>query len=441
MLTEEQRTRRGRSARFSQTFDVHDRVRRGMAPATAIREVLEPIRDGSGPKPSEVFADLDDLLWQDHQELIADILQELRHSPENVFGVDVKGYTDDVVQLIAEALARHAECLFKDMNSGYTMDSRDPDGYGYLRKRYGVNPRVGAQVKLHDGSRGTVVPAAGSFSSLHVVREGTRAVGLFHPRDIEWLPEPPRGLTADEMFAFAAKATPDWDFTTIAEHFTTIAELVAETMGRELPSVPVAPDDENEDQDDEALDEAREPWQLTADEFTGPAIIDDQYTIDGRRDEDYTPIWSIAGLRDRDDDDPDEPPAPDAVILADDCALRWPVWTGDGYAVREIKDFEPEGTFVLVAPDRSLCGFYMDAQVWVDPAHRGKGLSSRLILAAADFHGGSPTRNTMGLGFSEAGYRAHLAAHRLAVAEARAEGKPVPQDADEEQDLAGAPAP
>jgi GNAT superfamily N-acetyltransferase len=91
------------------------------------------------------------------------------------------------------------------------------------------------------------------------------------------------------------------------------------------------------------------------------------------------------------------------------------------------------GRFTAVLPVRLgippllACGFYMGSGLWIDPEHRGKGLSSRLILAAAAFHGGSPTKNTEGLGVSAAGYGARRKAHSLAVHEAVEAGLPVPE--------------
>lgn len=151
----------------------------------------------------------------------------------------------------------------------------------------------------------------------------------------------------------------------------------------------------------------KEPFELTADEFIGPYFVGDFFSIDGREDESYETLWEWAEeLENR----------------------RFPVWVGGGYSICEINDYHPEGTFILLAPDGKPVGFYANAQCWIDPEHRGKGLSTPLILAAADFHGGSPTENTEGLGFSYAGYAAHIAAHRTAVKEAFEKGKAVPEE-------------
>ena len=151
----------------------------------------------------------------------------------------------------------------------------------------------------------------------------------------------------------------------------------------------------------------REPFELTADEFTGPNFVADVFSIDGRDDECYEVLWEWA-----------EEPA----------NRRFPVWSHDGYSICEIEGYNPEGTFALLDPNGKPVGFYTSAQCWIDEEHRGKGLSTPLILAAADFHGGCPTENTQGLGFSYAGYAAHIAAHRAAVIEAFEKGKKVPED-------------
>lgn len=152
--------------------------------------------------------------------------------------------------------------------------------------------------------------------------------------------------------------------------------------------------------------ERRNAWELTQDEFIGPAIIKGQFAIDGRLEPEYEWIWSAA---------------------EDEMNLGFPVHiTDDGYMIREIIDYEPEGTFVLVDQYGEACGFYMEGQCWIDPEHRGQGLSIHLILAASEFNGGSPTKNVDGLGFSEAGFNAHAAAHEYAVRQAYLDGKPVP---------------
>jgi hypothetical protein len=125
--------------------------------------------------------------------------------------------------------------------------------------------------------------------------------------------------------------------------------------------------------------------------------VSEAFSIDGRADPDYEILWDFAAER----------------------RLRFPIWFQDGYSVAELEGYEPEGTFILLHEIEGPVGFYTDAQCWIDPAHRGRHLSTPLILAAANFNGGSPVNSASRpwgpIGFSEAGYAAHQAAHRAAV--------------------------
>ncbi len=64
------------------------------------------------------------------------------------------------------------------------------DGYGYVRRAYGVDPRIGAEVELVDegdwtGKRGQVVhPGKSTTAYVHVVFEGVRHAMPCHPRSI-----------------------------------------------------------------------------------------------------------------------------------------------------------------------------------------------------------------------------------------------------------------
>jgi GNAT superfamily N-acetyltransferase len=151
----------------------------------------------------------------------------------------------------------------------------------------------------------------------------------------------------------------------------------------------------------------RHPGGLTKQEFIGAASINDSlYSLNGRAagtglcDENHAHLWEAA----------------------EDVDNLGPVrWRGEGdqadYSVRHMLDWEPEGTMVLFAPDGKACGFYMRAMCWVDEDHRGKGLSTPLILECAKELGGSPTQNDGVVGFTEAGYTAHERAWETAKAE------------------------
>jgi GNAT superfamily N-acetyltransferase len=142
---------------------------------------------------------------------------------------------------------------------------------------------------------------------------------------------------------------------------------------------------------------SRHPGRLSFDQFTGRSQIGEWHYINGRDDEGYGHVWEAAEEGD---------------------GLGPILWSGSaeqsGYAVRVLESWEPAGTAILLAPDGNACGFYMGGNCWIDEDHRGKGLSSPLIVTASYFVGGSPTRNKDGvLGFSEAGYAAHKSAWRV----------------------------
>lgn len=151
----------------------------------------------------------------------------------------------------------------------------------------------------------------------------------------------------------------------------------------------------------------RHPGSLTRHEFIGEAMIDNQmFSLDGRAagtgdfDENHSHLWEAA---------------------QDESNLSSIRWSGEGaqegYTVRHMLDWEPEGTMVLFAPDGAACGFYMRSMCWVDEDHRGKGLSTPLIVECAKELGGSPTQNEGGIGFTEAGYAAHARAWEAMRAE------------------------
>lgn len=150
------------------------------------------------------------------------------------------------------------------------------------------------------------------------------------------------------------------------------------------------------------------PYEMTSEAFVGPVLLSESFAIDGRKDEDYAWIW---------EEDPSfHPLLPSSFPL-------------DGYRIHHLWGYEPEGSVLLAAPDGSVCGFYLDAQCWIDPEHRGAGLSTPMILAAAELLGGSPVRPNDGcpVGFSEAGHKAHLAAHAASVAWAARRGIRLPE--------------
>ena len=137
--------------------------------------------------------------------------------------------------------------------------------------------------------------------------------------------------------------------------------------------------------------DSRDPWELDEEEFTGPAIVSSVFDIDGESEE-------FAHLREALEQEGSEL----AVMSRDD----------DGWEARWLDDWVPEATMGLFDPDGRARGFYTHGQLWIDPEWRGHGRSRLLIEAAADLLGGCPAQNTQGLGYSEAGFAAHLAARR-----------------------------
>ncbi|UCV24419.1 hypothetical protein [Ferribacterium limneticum] len=66
-----------------------------------------------------------------------------------------------------------------------------------------------------------------------------------------------------------------------------------------------------------------------------------------------------------------------------------------------------------------IVGFYAGSYLWISAEHRGKGLSTPLILAAAEQRGGSIMPPGVVLqGYTPAGLAAHRKAHRHAILEA-----------------------
>lgn len=81
----------------------------------------------------------------------------------------------------------------------------------------------------------------------------------------------------------------------------------------------------------------------------------------------------------------------------------------------------------LLLANKRVVGFYAGSYLWIERRHRGCGLSTPLILAAADNRGGTVLPpGVVYQGFTGRGLRAHRAAHRHAVRSALAAGRPVP---------------
>lgn len=146
-------------------------------------------------------------------------------------------------------------------------------------------------------------------------------------------------------------------------------------------------------------------WGVPSEQFVGPHVVDNAlYGFNGRHE--------------------------DNAIHFEADIDEHELWTSpDGaYTVRSTKDpdWEPSPTLLLVHTDTEIVGFYAAGMLWIDDAHRGRGLAPWLVLAGCIKAGKIPYDNSVLMGFSEAGIAAHRAAHRLAVRIAIEAGLPVP---------------
>lgn len=149
----------------------------------------------------------------------------------------------------------------------------------------------------------------------------------------------------------------------------------------------------------------RAAWGSTLETFVGPHRVSETFAIDGREEEyalyfdapyDLSPAWTSAdGLH--------------AVHLVTD------------------EDWDPPTAVLIDARTQDCAGFYAGGELWIDPEHRGRGLSTALILCLVDHLGRAAYDNRTGMGFSAAGYAAHAAAHRNAVTWALDAGIRVPK--------------
>lgn len=142
-------------------------------------------------------------------------------------------------------------------------------------------------------------------------------------------------------------------------------------------------------------------WEMSQDDFIGPAIVMEHFEIDGGEYA-YFHIWE--SMHENRESYP---------LLARD---------KDGWEVRWFDDWDTVGNVCLFDPNGVGAGFYLEGQAWINEPDRGKGRAAMMINAAADLMGGSPTANLYGTGFSPAGYAAHAAAHRIACENARENG-------------------
>lgn len=132
-----------------------------------------------------------------------------------------------------------------------------------------------------------------------------------------------------------------------------------------------------------------------------------------------------------------------ASILAKLATSAWsaPVHIGAGrHAGYTIRHAREASTTALFSAER-IVGFYAGSYLWIAGKHRGIGLSTPLILAAAEQRGGTIMPPGVVLqGYTPAGLAAHRAAHTHAVLTALARGVEVPPAVRQELETPGYPA-
>lgn len=115
-----------------------------------------------------------------------------------------------------------------------------------------------------------------------------------------------------------------------------------------------------------------------------------------------------------------------SAILAALHAQIWleAAWTGSGRQLGyRICNARREWTSALFHGDR-IVGFYHGSYLWIAAPHRAQGLSTPLILAAADHRGGSCMPPGVGYqGYTAIGLAAHRAAYRHAIQQAQRTGR------------------
>ena len=117
------------------------------------------------------------------------------------------------------------------------------------------------------------------------------------------------------------------------------------------------------------------------------------------------------------------------TLLAGLVAQDWlaPVYAGTGRHAGYTVGNATETCSTALFHAGTIVGFYAASSLWIAKAHRGLGLSTPLILAAAGQRGGAILpAGVVVQGYTPAGVAAHRSAHSHAVLTAVAEGLPVP---------------
>jgi len=132
-----------------------------------------------------------------------------------------------------------------------------------------------------------------------------------------------------------------------------------------------------------------------------------------------------------------------ASILARLATCTWtpPVHIGTGrhagYTIHHARD----ACITALFSADGIAGFYAGSYLWIAGKHRGIGLSTPLILAAAEQRGGTIMPPGVVLqGYTPVGLAAHRAAHAHAVLTALASGVELPLKVVQELKTPGYPA-
>jgi hypothetical protein len=93
-------------------------------------------------------------------------------------------------------------CTFGDYLKAYKPRARlagaypAPDGYDYVRRAYGVDPRIGQRVRLCNeaslsGKEGVVLYPGTSSAYVHVLLDGEKSASHVHPSNVTLLDNAP----------------------------------------------------------------------------------------------------------------------------------------------------------------------------------------------------------------------------------------------------------
>lgn len=152
------------------------------------------------------------------------------------------------------------------------------------------------------------------------------------------------------------------------------------------------------------MNDKKHPWQRTFRAFAGPGI------------DHPSDMMRVTEAEAR-------------TILARLAAQEWlaPVHAGVGRHAGYTVSNATSGCCTALFHDDTAIGFYAESYLWIAREHRGRGLSTPLILAAAEQRDGTTLpAGVVFQGYTAAGVAAHRAAHSHAILTAVAGGLPVP---------------